>query len=96
MIEINRFSNGFSATGHADFGEYGNDIVCAAVSAIIQTTIIGLINYGFKNFEYKKESGFILVNILKNTDAFDVLINTMFNGLNNIEYQYPDNIKINY
>lgn len=29
-------------TGHADYAEEGKDIVCAGVSAIIQTAIMGL------------------------------------------------------
>ena len=28
--------------GHANYNEYGKDIVCAGVSAIVQTTILGL------------------------------------------------------
>ena len=28
--------------GHAEHDEYGKDIVCAGVSAIVQTTILGL------------------------------------------------------
>lgn len=28
--------------GHAEYDEYGKDIVCAGVSAIVQTAILGL------------------------------------------------------
>ncbi len=28
--------------GHADAGPYGHDLVCAAVSAVVQTAILGL------------------------------------------------------
>jgi uncharacterized protein YsxB (DUF464 family) len=31
-----------SAKGHANYAEHGKDIVCSAVSAIMQTTIMGL------------------------------------------------------
>ena len=33
---------GFSAHGHADFDEHGKDIVCAAVSAVLQAARLGL------------------------------------------------------
>lgn len=33
---------GFEATGHADFAQEGSDIVCSAVSALMQTTLLGL------------------------------------------------------
>ena len=33
---------GFQAVGHADFADYGEDIVCAAVSVLTQTAVLGL------------------------------------------------------
>ncbi|RJX18496.1 MAG: ribosomal-processing cysteine protease Prp [Ammonifex sp.] len=33
---------GFEVTGHTDYSEAGSDIVCSAVSAVAQTTVIGL------------------------------------------------------
>ena len=33
---------GFKAIGHSDFATHGEDIVCAAVSALAQTTVMGL------------------------------------------------------
>jgi uncharacterized protein YsxB (DUF464 family) len=35
----------FFVEGHAEYAPYGEDIVCAAVSAIVQTAVFGLINY---------------------------------------------------
>lgn len=34
--------SGFTITGHADAGEYGQDIVCSAVSVLSITTVNGL------------------------------------------------------
>lgn len=33
---------GFEATGHSGYAERGNDIVCAAVSALTTVTVLGL------------------------------------------------------
>ena len=41
MIKIIFYKNGFIATGHANSGPYGSDIVCAGVSAIL----IGALNW---------------------------------------------------
>ena len=42
-VTLQRSPNGyirrFTAIGHAGFGEEGSDIICAAISAIAQTTI---------------------------------------------------------
>lgn len=39
MIKIDIWSNAFIVDGHADYAPYGQDIVCAAVSAIIQGSL---------------------------------------------------------
>jgi uncharacterized protein len=36
---------GFAARGHADFSSRGTDIVCAAVSAVLQAARLGLTEY---------------------------------------------------
>ena len=45
MIDVTLFQNdsgdyvGFRMTGHAEYAEYGSDIVCAAVSVLVINTI---------------------------------------------------------
>ncbi|MBS7176260.1 MAG: ribosomal-processing cysteine protease Prp, partial [Clostridiales bacterium] len=39
MIVIRRQTDGITVTGHAGYAEPGKDIVCAAVSALLQTFI---------------------------------------------------------
>lgn len=51
MIEVRFFTDregsitSFSVEGHAGYAEHGKDIVCAAVSAITQTAVLGLEEY---------------------------------------------------
>ena len=47
MTKIRLFFNGndiigFSAEGHTGFADRGEDIVCAAISVLTQTAVIGL------------------------------------------------------
>ena len=45
-IEIQRQKNKityFEIKGHANFSEYGEDVICAAVSSVGQMTVHGLI-----------------------------------------------------
>ena len=53
---VGRFA-GFAARGHADFAEYGQDIVCAAVSAILQAARLGLEHYAAGEIEATQEPG---------------------------------------
>ena len=49
---------GFDISGHANFDDYGKDIVCAAVSVLAQTTITSIIELtNLKKYEYKIDPG---------------------------------------
>ena len=45
------------ASGHADFADYGEDIVCAAVSAILQAARVGLSDYAGLQIEARQAPG---------------------------------------
>ncbi len=80
--------------GHANFSDYGNDIVCSSASSIMITTV-NAINSFEKNlitYEKKKDNFTIIVN--KNNDITDNLLNNMLNMLNELSNEYPKNIKI--
>lgn len=47
----------FSATGHADAAQHGEDIVCAAVSAILQAARLGLAEHAGLKLEVTQEPG---------------------------------------
>ena len=43
MINVVRRKNNIEITGHANFDDYGKDIVCASVSSIVITTVNGIL-----------------------------------------------------
>lgn len=88
----------FSVTGHADFGEYGSDIVCAAVSAVAQTAVIGLQHYFGSTVTVQQETGKLICVIPKLTPedyvVADAILRTMYWGLRDIEDQYGEYIHV--
>lgn len=105
-VIINRDEDGrvlsFKAEGHAEAGEYGSDIVCAAISAIMQTAIQGMEGYmGLEGeLDYMvNDDGWLSCDIpddlkeLEKTKA-EAIIETMIIGLKSIEEQYSDNIRV--
>jgi uncharacterized protein len=48
---------GLSASGHAEFAEYGEDIVCAAVSAILQAARLGVAEFSRGGVLVRQEAG---------------------------------------
>ena len=83
----------FQVSGHAEYAESGQDIVCSAVSALTITTINALSMYTSQVFETDadEESGCITVNFTEplNHDR-ELLVNYMILGLRTIENEYND------
>lgn len=87
----------FKMTGHADAGPYGQDIVCAAVSALSISTINGLEQVVHQAPVVEQDSdngGFLQVTELDLGRESQVLLQTLLNGLLDIQENYPQNIQV--
>lgn len=82
-------------SGHANFADYGVDIVCAGVSAVA----LGNLRYLEKNYAMyvtiiQGEDGFLSVVVEKNHIAVQEVLAAMVEGLHAIEENYGAYIKI--
>lgn len=87
----------FKMTGHADSGPYGQDIVCAAVSALSISTINGLEHVVCTKPEVKSDEhngGFLQVSAIDTGHDSQILMRTFLNGLQDIAESYPKNIEV--
>ena len=93
-LEFENQIKGFTITGHADFLEYGRDIVCAGVSAISQTAIIGLQHYFGDRVKVEQEDGRLSCQlpVLNSQEALvaQAILQTMYWGLKAIEAEYDE------
>ena len=80
--------------GHANYADFGKDIVCAASSATILTTINGILSIDSESIEVKQNNNNIDIEITKSQDITNKLIDNMINSLKSIEKNYPKNIEI--
>lgn len=106
-VKINRNSKskiyGFELSGHADFSDNGDDIICSAVSILVINTINAIetfTNEEFRTDADEIEGGFIkyalpLIKSGQENHDVELLLETMLLGLNNIENEYGCYIKIN-
>ena len=80
--------------GHADYDDYGKDIVCSSVSSITITTINAILMFdkNYISYNEKKDNFEIVINI--NNDITNKLIKNMINLLTELSQDYPKNIKI--
>ena len=95
--DANQRITAFKMTGHADAGPYGQDIVCAAVSALSISTINGLEQVVKSQPAVKQDSangGFLEVTGLGVDHDSQLLLTTFQNGLLDIKESYPNNIEV--
>lgn len=80
---------------HADFAEYGNDIVCAAISSIIFGALNALVHYGCSQKQIIVDDSKACIHIsLNDENDLQVVAQTMLIQLQTIQESYPDYIKI--
>jgi len=98
-IEIVRNTNqamvGFSVTGHANTAPHGRDIVCAGISALTQTAVLGLERQLRKKIHIKIADGHLTMSLLDNPDPLtDAILETMLIGLTEIGKINPKSVRI--
>ena len=81
----NNIVESFEISGHAFAGEPGEDLVCAAVSAVTFGLTNSIINLDESELSIKMEDGYLLVENLPSSDACQTLIYGMITSLQTIE-----------
>ncbi len=98
-VSVKKDSNiikNITITGHANYDEYGKDIVCAAVSATVITTIYGIIALEDFILEEEESEDKLIINVKENENISQILLGNMLTLLENLVIKYPKNIKIYY
>ena len=83
-----------SIKGHADYDTLGKDIVCAAVSSIVTTTINDILALTEDKIKYDTQDGNVLITVVSDNEVVEKLLNVMLNMLKELASDYPKNIKI--
>ncbi|HIZ66136.1 MAG TPA: ribosomal-processing cysteine protease Prp [Candidatus Blautia pullicola] len=89
--------SGFALEGHAGYASQGQDIVCAAVSALAQNTVNSIERFTADDFtaEVDEENGGLYVNIQPNySKETKLLLDSLILGLQGIEEEYMEYIDV--
>ena len=79
--------------GHAMYDDFGKDIVCAAVSSTVITSVNACLSIDENCLIYDDKDGLDIV-INKNDIVTTKIIGTMISNLKQLEEAYPKNIQI--
>ena len=101
MIKIEIFKNrdgkisGYEVTGHSGTAARGKDIVCAGVSSLAQTALLGIGEYLHREVEYSVASGKLCMKLKGAPDDLtEAVLQTMLLGLMEIEKLSPRVVRI--
>ena len=79
----------FISKGHAGYAEAGQDIVCAAVSALIITTVNSLEKFTDDKFDVQEKDGFVSIHFRNNLSERAMLhMDSLLLGLTEIAGSY--------
>ncbi len=80
--------------GHALYDDYGKDIVCAAASSIVTTTVNGILALDKGSLSYMISKRGMTVNVKNEDSTTQVLVGNMVSLLKELEKNYPTNIEV--
>lgn len=94
MIVINFSDNEISIKGHAHYAEIGRDIVCAGVSALVQTLIQSIEELTADKILYDMKPGTVHIQFEDLSEGARLLVKSFFVGVEMIASEYPDNVTV--
>lgn len=96
MITITHSPGRITIDGHAGYAVIGQDIVCAAVSALVQTFLASVEELTTDSIEATRNAqGQIqLIQYRKLSEGAQLLLASFFVGIRMIADSYPSNLKL--
>ena len=94
MIKVEIENNKIEIKGHANYDDYGKDIVCASVSSIVITSINLCLRFDKDSIKYKKETDKLTIEVLSSDEKVTLTIENMLMMLEELASTYKKNIKI--
>ncbi len=96
MIEITHKNGCITIDGHAGYAPAGQDIVCAAVSALVATFIVSIEELTTDKIKVTaNEQGQIQTIQFRNlSEGAQLLLGSFFVGIRMIAENFPENVRI--
>ena len=100
-VDVFHYITGVTCTGHTGYAEQGEDIVCAAVSSVVQTAVLGLMQLVGVNVDYKvdEKEGFLSAALPEKLTAAqrhdsDLILRTAYLGVSDLYEGFSDFINL--
>ena len=94
MIKVKVTKKCISVLGHADYDDYGKDIVCASVSSIAITSINLALKLNDKSLDVVQKEGLIDAKVLVKDEIINKILLNMKDMLEELSKDYERYVKI--
>lgn len=99
LLVSNDEIKGFEIKDHAGYADYGQDIVCAAISALSQTAVMGLTEVVGVECQVEIREAYLACRLPRDISAevwqqSQVVLRTLAKGLKAIAAEYPDYLSV--
>lgn len=94
MITVKRNSNSISIQGHAVYAPHGQDIVCAAVSTLVQAFCLSVKELTADEIKADFSPGNAVIQYGNLSDGAKLLEDSLFVGLKMIADNYPAFVRV--
>jgi uncharacterized protein YsxB (DUF464 family) len=89
--------SGFSARGHVELADHGEDIVCAAVSGILQAARLGLEQHAGAVAHVRQEPGELELELRadrREAESVVAIMATAELAVEQVARQYPEHVRV--
>ena len=94
MIEVKVRKNEIIVSGHANYAEYGHDIICAGATALAQTLIKSIQDLTEDEIEYDIKPGLVDIKYRDLSEKSRTLVDSFFIGVCMIADEFPEYVRI--
>lgn len=94
MIEVKRTDSGITVKGHAGYAPHGQDVVCAAVSTLVQTLFVSVKELTADEIKADMAAGNAVIQYGNLSKEARLLVDSFFVGIQMIADSYPENVRI--
>ena len=91
--KVNDVIEKINIKGHANFNEYGKDIVCASISTMVITSVNIILAFDTKAILFNESNDLFIENIKKD-EITNKVLNNLVEELLELESKYKKNINI--
>ena len=101
MINVNILINnkdkivGFEITGHANYDEYGKDLVCSAVTILAYSCVNTLDKYN-DDIKFEDDGDIMYVEVSENNTNTNIIFDYFKTGIETLLGNYGSYVKLNY